>query len=126
MAGDIVHFELPAVDPDRAQRFWGSLFGWEFADSGMPGMDYRMARLGDTLGAALAKTDKPQGYPNVYFGTDDIDASLATIRDLGGETEDKSPVPRSPSRSSRRAIRTSTSAQTTSTPRSRRCATSAA
>ena len=93
MAGDIVHFELSAVDPDRAQRFWGSLFGWEFADSGMPGMDYRMARLGDTLGAALAKTDKPQGYPNVYFGTDDIDASLATIRDLGGETEDKSPVP---------------------------------
>ena len=93
MTGKIVHFELPAVDPDRAQRFWGSLWGWEFADSGMPGIDYRMARLDDTLGAAISKSEKPQGYPNVYFDTDDIDATLAKVRELGGQAEDKAPVP---------------------------------
>ena len=93
MAGNIVHFELPAEDPDRAQRFWGSLWGWQFQDGGFEGVDYRLAQVDDTLGAAIAKSEQPQGYPNVYFDTDDIDASLAKVRDLGGQTEDKSPVP---------------------------------
>jgi predicted enzyme related to lactoylglutathione lyase len=92
MAGDIVHFELPAVDPDRAQRFWGGLWGWEFADSGMPGMDYRMARLGDTLGAALAKTEKLQGCRRLHWHRRHRRLACE-IRDLGGETEDKSPCP---------------------------------
>ena len=47
MAGEIVHIEFPSEDADRAQRFWSGLFGWEFGDSGMPGMDYRMARTGE-------------------------------------------------------------------------------
>jgi predicted enzyme related to lactoylglutathione lyase len=93
MTGKIVHFELPAVDSDRAQQFWGSLWGWQFADSGMPEIDYRMARVDETLGAAIAKADKPQGYPNVYFDTDDMDGTLTKVRELGGSTEDKSPVP---------------------------------
>ena len=30
MAGQMVHFEIPAGDPAKAQEFWGSLFGWQF------------------------------------------------------------------------------------------------
>ena len=30
MAGNLVHFELPAKEPARAKEFWGSLFGWSF------------------------------------------------------------------------------------------------
>ena len=41
-SGKIVHIELPASDADRAQRFYSELFGWQFADSGMEGIDYRM------------------------------------------------------------------------------------
>ena len=74
MTGDIVHFELQAKDSDRAQQFWSSLWGWEFQGSGMPDIDYRIARVTDKLGAAIAQSDAPQGYPNVYFSTDDIDA----------------------------------------------------
>ncbi len=29
----------------------------------------------------------------VYFDTDDIDAQIARVRELGGEAEDKQPVP---------------------------------
>ena len=72
MAGEVVHVEFPAADVDRAQRFWSAVFGWSFADSGMPGMDYRMARVGDNAGAALMPGET--GHPNFYFDTEDIDA----------------------------------------------------
>jgi uncharacterized protein len=92
MAGEAVHYEIPAEDPDRAQQFWSGVFGWEFGDSGMPGVDYRMARVGDAAGAAIMPSDE-RGHPNVYLSTDDIDSTSAKVRELGGEAEDKSPVP---------------------------------
>ena len=92
MAGEIVHIEFPAGDADRAQRFWGGLFGWSFGDSGMPDMDYRMAQTGPQAGAAIYPSDS-RGHPNFYFDTDDIDASLAKVRELGGEAGEKAPVP---------------------------------
>jgi predicted enzyme related to lactoylglutathione lyase len=91
MAGEMVHFEILAKDADAAQAFWSSLFGWEFGTP-MPEMDYRMARIDDTSGAAIAGGEGKK-HPNVYLSTDDIDASLAKVRDLGGEAGDKMPVP---------------------------------
>ena len=88
MAGEIVHYEIGAEDSDRAQAFWSGLFGWEFGP-GMPEMDYRMAQISDTAGAAIFHAEKPQGYPNVYHAVDDIDASAAKVRELGGEAGDK-------------------------------------
>ena len=90
-SGKIVHIELPASDADRAQRFYAELFGWQFSDSGMPGIDYRMFQ-GEPGGAVYPGDNAGQG-PIVYFETDDIDAELGRIRDAGGETEDKAPVP---------------------------------
>jgi predicted enzyme related to lactoylglutathione lyase len=92
IAGEIVHYEIGAEDSDRAQAFWSGLFGWQFGPA-MPEMDYRMAQINDTAGAAIFHADKPQGYPNVYHAVDDIDASAARVRELGGEAGDKSPVP---------------------------------
>ena len=92
MAGQVVHVEFPAADADRAQRFWGGLFGWNFQDSGMPDMDYRMAQTGDTSGAAIMPSDD-RGHPNFYFACDDIDAALSKVRELGGRGDDKMPVP---------------------------------
>jgi uncharacterized protein len=93
MATEIVHFELLAQDADRAQGFWSGLFGWQFQDSGMPNMDYRMAQAGDRMGAAISQSDSKQGYPNIYFDVDDIDASIAKVRELGGTADEKMPVP---------------------------------
>ena len=92
MAGEVVHVEFPSSDIERAQRFWSGLFGWSFQDSGMPGMDYRMAPVSDSSGAALMESSDT-GHPSFYFATDDIDASLVTVRELGGSGDDKQPVP---------------------------------
>jgi hypothetical protein len=92
MAGEIVHIEFPTADNDRAQAFWTGLFGWEFGGPMMEGFDYRMARTGETSGAALMPSDD-RGHPNFYFDTPDIEASIAKVKELGGEAGDKTPVP---------------------------------
>jgi predicted enzyme related to lactoylglutathione lyase len=92
-SGEIVHVEFPSVDADRAQRFWSGLFGWSFEDSGMSDMDYRIARTGEQMGAAVFPSEKATGYPNYYFAVDDIEASMVKVRELDGKTEEKMPVP---------------------------------
>ena len=91
MAGNVVHYEISATDVDRAQRFWSGVFGWEFGASVMPEGEYRMARVTEQSGAAL--TAGEPGHPNVYLDVDDIEASLAKVRELGGEGGEKQPVP---------------------------------
>jgi hypothetical protein len=94
VAGKIVHFELLAADADRAQSFWSGLFGWQIGGSVMEGFDYRMFQAADDQGGAIYPSeDKPGTGPIVYFDTDDIDASVAKVRELGGTADDKQPVP---------------------------------
>jgi predicted enzyme related to lactoylglutathione lyase len=93
MAGEVVHYEVMVADGDRAQAFWGGLFGWQFGPPMTPEMDYRMAQVNDTSGVALSATGTPKSHPNVYLATDDIDASITKARELGGTADDKSPVP---------------------------------
>ena len=91
MAGEVVHVEFPSTDVDWAQRFYSGVFGWSFGESVMPGMDYRMAQVNDNAGVALMAGET--GHPTFYFDTDDIDASIVKVRELGGKADDKSPVP---------------------------------
>ena len=91
MAGKMVHVELPAKDADRAKRFYSGVMGWEFGDSAMPGMEYYMVRTGEDQGAAIYPDD--QIGTKLYFDTDDIDASIAKVRELGGKAGDKQPIP---------------------------------
>jgi uncharacterized protein len=91
MKGNIVHFELNAKDADRAKRFYTSLFGWKYRDSDMPGIEYYIID-GATPGGAINPMQEEPG-PVVYFETDDIDASIAKVRELGGTSDDKQPIP---------------------------------
>jgi predicted enzyme related to lactoylglutathione lyase len=59
----------------------------------MPDMDYRMARVSENSGAAVFSSDQGTGHANHYHDVPDIDAALAKVRELGGEAEDKQPVP---------------------------------
>lgn len=93
MAGRLVHFELPAQDAARARGFWSGLFGWEFQDSGMPGIDYHMVQTGPEQGGAVFTSNAGTKGPIVYFDSDDIDTSVARIRELGGQADDKQPIP---------------------------------
>ena len=84
MAGKVVHVEIGAADADRAQGFWSGVFGYEVGPPMSPEMDYRMFRTGEDQGGAIVGGGEP-GNLTVYFDTDDIDASLAKVRELGGE-----------------------------------------
>jgi len=91
MAGEIVHIEYPASDTDRAAAFWGGLFGWEFGPSMSEEFEYRMARTGETSGAAILNGDA--GSPVYYYDVPDIEAAMAKVKELGGEAGEKTPVP---------------------------------
>ena len=94
MAGTMVHFELPAADAERAKRFWTGLFGWDFGDSAMPGMEYYMVRTGEDQGGAVYPDPGTAGTGTiVYFDTDDIDDSIEKVRGGGGSSDDKMPSP---------------------------------
>jgi len=94
MAGSVVHVELPSSDADRAASFWNGLFGWGLGASAMEGFDYRMAQIAPGQGVAVFPSPDAAGTgPIVYFSTDDIEASAATVRELGGTAGDKQPVP---------------------------------
>jgi len=79
MAGNPVHFEIAAQDTSRAQKFYKDMFGWEFQPFEGP-MEYNMARISDTSGAAVFPGDP--GAIRVYFDVDDInDGAFDFVRD---------------------------------------------
>jgi uncharacterized protein len=41
----VIHFEIHAADPDRAERFYSGVFGWNAQHYGGP-MDYRLMTTG--------------------------------------------------------------------------------
>jgi predicted enzyme related to lactoylglutathione lyase len=93
MGKRIVHVEFPAQDAERGKRFWEGLGGWSLNDAGMPGGQYLMFQE-DNWGGAVYKMEgaQPSGT-TIYLGSDDIDADLAQVKELGGEAEDKQPIP---------------------------------
>jgi predicted enzyme related to lactoylglutathione lyase len=82
MHGEASFFELGVGDVDRARAFYGSLFGWQFAD--------------EEGGAAIKTPSIPGGIhggdpgasPYLFFQVDDLDAAVARVRALGGEVGD--------------------------------------
>jgi predicted enzyme related to lactoylglutathione lyase len=92
--GDVVHFEINTNNAERAKRFYTKLFGWKYKDSEIPGVEYYLID-GVTPGGAInpiAQASKVKA-PTVYFGVEDIDRSLQTVRDQGGTADDKLPIP---------------------------------
>jgi hypothetical protein len=102
MRGQVVHFEIPADDPGRAQEFYRSAFEWDV--SSMPDMGYailvgtptdeqgRPSEAGSINGGMLRRGD-PVSTPVITIAVEDIDKALQTIEDLGGSTvRSKAPV----------------------------------
>jgi predicted enzyme related to lactoylglutathione lyase len=92
MAGQIVHLEIPADDTGSAQEFWGSLFGWQF--QAFPGpFEYHIAQTGEQQGVALTNMEPGKRGTRPYFSVDDVRASAARVRELGGEADEPQAVP---------------------------------
>ena len=92
MGKRVVHLEFPAQDLERGKKFWEGVGGWEIKDSGMPGMQYLMWQEGDQGGGVYSM--EGQSGTTLYLGSDDIDADLAKVKELGGDAEDKQPIPK--------------------------------
>ncbi len=93
MGKKIVHVEFPSKDVDRAEKFWEGFGGWSIESAGMEGLDYRMFQDDGWGGAVYTQQEGDAGGTTIYFGSDDIDADLAKVRDLGGEAGNKDPIP---------------------------------
>ena len=89
MSHRIVHFEIPADDPQRASRFYGGLFGWDFKDSGMPGVQYWMAETASgepgNTGIGLMQRQAPGQPITNYINVDSLDQYVARAQELGAE-----------------------------------------
>ena len=92
MAGQPVHVEIPASDTAKGREFWGGLFGWQFQEFPGP-FEYHMARISDQAGVAITNMEEGKQGLRTYFDVDDINASVARVRELGGEGGDPAPVP---------------------------------
>jgi hypothetical protein len=94
MKGKIVHIEIPSGNTEQATQFWGKLAGWSFKNyaEGQEGApEYHMFE-GEPGGAIYPSREGETGII-VYLETDDIDGELGRIRDLGGNVDEKMPVP---------------------------------
>ena len=88
--GDYIWYELLANDADAAQKFYASILGWTFADSGQPDMDYRIVNAGEnSVGGLMAITPEMAGHgarPTWlgYIAVEDVDQSVAGVEKRGG------------------------------------------
>ena len=89
-AGTFVWYELTTPDLAAAQAFYGAVARWSIVDSGMPGVDYRLAHAGDTriCGMMAATGCEPSAGARSgwlgYVAVDDVDASAARVTAGGG------------------------------------------
>ncbi|HEY5895791.1 MAG TPA: VOC family protein [Chthoniobacterales bacterium] len=85
---NIVWFEIPADDVERAKSFYGGLFGWKIEK--FPGaMEYWHIDTGgsdDTPDGGLMKRQNPgqQGITN-YVAVESVDEFAAKVEKLGGK-----------------------------------------
>ncbi len=92
----IVHFEIPADDPERAGAFYRDVLGWEITRFG--GEPYWLVRAGEdgepgANGAIVAREDLRRS-PVLIAGVADIDDVLRRAEACGGKVaQGRLPVP---------------------------------
>jgi uncharacterized protein len=99
----VVHFEIPADDPERAGRFYRELFGWEIKHMGGP-MDYWLLETVPTDGegmpirqgvnGGLMRRMMPGQVPVNYIAVENVDDFARKAEGLGARViVPKMPVP---------------------------------
>lgn len=79
--------ELGSPDVDGSASFYGDLFGWTTSSMEGSPMPYLIVTNSDGHSNGGIRPPMPPGAPPfwlVYFATDDIDAAVAKVTELGG------------------------------------------
>ena len=91
------HFEIPVDDPDRAEKFYATVFGWTFQRyPGAPSY-YGMAATGDANpginGALFQRGD--DSVTSLTMSVDSIEDASASVVAAGGKViQEKAAVPK--------------------------------
>ena len=93
----IVHFDVPADDPVRAQNFYSGIFGWKFDKWNGP-MEYWMTITGDDkqpgINGGLGKRMPGQAYITNTIDVSSVDEFSKKIQSKGGKiVAPKMPIP---------------------------------
>ena len=92
MMDKVVHFEIPADDVERAQKFYKTVFGWEI--DRIPEMDYSMVRtvkVGEdrmpvergAINGGMMKRDRVRS-PVITIQVDNIEEAIEKAKKEGG------------------------------------------
>jgi predicted enzyme related to lactoylglutathione lyase len=82
----IIHVELSSRNHEETGKFYHDLFGWEVRQ--IPEMSYATFSPGEGAvggGFSPISPEYPAGTIMVYIETDDIQASLKKVEELGGK-----------------------------------------
>jgi predicted enzyme related to lactoylglutathione lyase len=101
----VVHFEIPADDPDKLSQFYTQLFGWKIQKMDMGGMPYHVVETVPMdekgmptetggIGGGIAKRTSPDQRPTNYVEVESVDEYAEKAKKLGArEAMGKMPVP---------------------------------
>ncbi len=97
-----VHFEIPADDVKRAQKFYRELFGWQIEQfTGPTPMEYWEIKTGaekgemGLLGGGMMKRQMPEQRITIYIDVPSIDGCTDKVKKLGGQVVfPKTAIPR--------------------------------
>lgn len=93
----VVHFEIPANQPQVLTQFYTSLFGWKFEKAPMPGPEYWLCDTGSNgpgINGAVMQRQNPQQPLVNYVDVESIDASIEKAKSLGAQVAlPNTPIP---------------------------------
>jgi predicted enzyme related to lactoylglutathione lyase len=98
MSGEVVHFEIPVDNPNRAQKFYAQVFGWHMQP--MPEFNYTMVGTTDSneqgmpkdpgaINGGMGPRGGPLAHPVITIQVDDIDVATKSIEKNGGKVVQK-------------------------------------
>jgi len=93
----IIHFEIPASDPERAATFYKKAFGWKIEKWPGP-MDYWMVTTGSAeapgINGGMLRKQAPTTVTTNTIGVESVDRAVAAVQSAGGKlVVPKTPIP---------------------------------
>jgi len=84
----VVHFEIPANQPEALTKFYSEVFGWKFQKASFPGAEYWLCDTGSDApginGAVMKRQDPRQPWMN-YVDIASVDATLEKATKFGAK-----------------------------------------
>ena len=92
----VVHFEVTADDPQRAKKFYGSVFDWSFVESGAEFGNYIICHTTETdkegmpqrkgaINGGIMKKDKTAKNTILTVGVESLKDTLDKVNSNGGK-----------------------------------------